>query len=204
MDSQAQSQYTSDGPTASSRHHTSTGHPLHLQQQYNSHNQHLPLFSPPYSTSPTSAFSGVVHQQQQQPGPGQWTTHRSGTTAMDEVLPPPHQSHQPQQQSQQSLKRDSTSGIMSQPNTKVESSSSSSSNGHGHHASDDPMPSTSDFVKKLYKCVFPFFFTTLGGRLIGRGCVGCWKTRRSRRLFRGDLRGIVSSSRCVTRRLDCV
>jgi len=28
-----------------------------------------------------------------------------------------------------------------------------SSNGQHHH--DDPMPSTSDFVKKLYKCVPP-------------------------------------------------
>ena len=158
MDSQA-SQYASDGPTssASSRHHTSSNHPF----QYNSHNHNLPLTfssspSAGYSSSPTtSAFSGVVHQQQQQqPGhSGQWghnTTHRSGATARDEVLPPPHLPHQPQQ-STKSLKRDSTGVIMSQPNnTKMESST----NGHGHHASDDPMPSTSDFVKKLYKCVF--------------------------------------------------
>lgn len=156
MDSQAPSQYTSDGPTssASSRHHT---------YQYNTHNHNLPLtFSSPsaaYSSSPTtSAFSGVVHQQR--PGPGQWgqnstTTHRSGATARDEVLPPPaHLPHQPQQQGTKSLKRDLTSGMsQQQPNTKVESSST---NGHGqHHASDDPMPSTSDFVKKLYKCVSP-------------------------------------------------
>ena len=160
MDSQV-SQYASDGPTssASSRHHTSSNHPF----QYNSHNHNLPLTfssspSAGYSSSPTtSAFSGVVHQQQQQPGHGgQWghnTTHRSGATARDEVLPPPHLPHQPQQ-STKSLKRDST-GVMSQPNnTKMESST----NGHGHHASDDPMPSTSDFVKKLYKCVEIFAF----------------------------------------------
>ena len=169
MDSQA-SQYASDGPTssASSRHHTSSNHPF----QYNSHNHNLPLTfssspSAGYSSSPTtSAFSGVVHQQQQPGHSGQWghnTTHRSGATARDEVLPPPHLPHQPQQ-STKSLKRDSTGVIMSQPNnTKMESST----NGHGHHASDDPMPSTSDFVKKLYKCVFNFFFPFVYGRLMG-------------------------------------
>lgn len=150
MDSQAQSQYPSDGPTASRHNHTGTGHnPFQYNNNHN-HN-HLPLTfsaspSAGYASSPTSVFSSGVHQQQQQPGQWGHTTHRSGATARDEVLQPPH--HPPQQQStSKSLKRDS----MSQPNNNTKAESSSSTNGHGHHASEDPMPSTSDFVKKLYK-----------------------------------------------------
>jgi osomolarity two-component system response regulator SKN7 len=176
MDSQAPSQYTSDGPTssASSRHHTGTGHPLHLHQ-YNTHNHNLPLsFSSPASAYSTSSPTSAFHQQQQ-PGPGQWghsgaTTHRSGATTRDEVLLPPHPpQHQPQQSQQgtKSGKRDSTGVMSQQPNsTKVESST----NEHGHHhASDDPMPSTSDFVKKLYKCVSHPFYHFFGEALNWEG-----------------------------------
>ena len=71
---------------------------------------------------------------------------------------------------------------------------------------DDPMPSTSDFVKKLYKFVhlsflslsfslnIDIFSLPIGFPYV---CVGCWKILRFRRLYLGDRRVIVLLSRYV-------
>ena len=78
--------------------------------------------------------------------------------------------------------------------------------GNGSRNADDSMPSTSDFVKKLYKFV-PFssfslsfssnidsFFSSIVFLYV---CVGCWKILRFRMLYLGDRWVIVLSSKYV-------
>jgi hypothetical protein len=61
-------------------------------------------------------------------------------------------------------------------------------------AQEDGMASTSDFVKKLYKCV-RCFHSSPDGQLTAWDRAGCWKTKRFSKSYVGDLKAIALSSR---------
>ena len=76
--------------------------------------------------------------------------------------------------------------------------------GNPSRTADDSMPSTSDFVKKLYKFVpFSFFSLSFSSNInflpIGflYVCVGCWKILRFRMWYLGDPWVTVSLSKYV-------
>ena len=65
----------------------------------------------------------------------------------------------------------------------------------GSKSADDSMPSTSDFVKKLYKFVPVSFILFKYRFFLPIRCVGCWRILPFRMLYLGDRWAIVLLSR---------
>ena len=164
------------------------------------------------TTSASTPSSSVSPSTRQHPQHFQQHQHHH---QLHNLLPPqPHGSYSPsisswphsrnllhQHQQQQQLYQPQQSNI------KREIMGKHLDTGNGSKNADDSMPSTSDFVKKLYKfvpfsLVSPFilfeyrscFFLPIGFPYV---CVGCWKILRFRRLYLGDRRVIVLLSRYV-------
>lgn len=130
-----------------------------LEQQQQG-NQHLlpPPPPPPHTQQPLAP-----QQQQPQQGPTRRTTR--GSKALQQQQQQGYQNIVPAITSTPSVKREqglSASGAGARDSNTMSSSSTrgdskegvvaATGSGAAHH--DDPMPSTSDFVKKLYKCVY--------------------------------------------------
>lgn len=118
-------------------HYPPPPQPQHLPHQ---HQHQLP---PPPPPPPAQA----QQQQQQAPTTRRTTRARANTQQQAYQNISPAVKREGQQSSRMSpIRSDSKDGV-------VASSSGAGASGTGHH--EDPMPSTSDFVKKLYKCL-PF------------------------------------------------
>ena len=164
------------------------------------------------TTSTTTPSSSVSPSTTQRPQHFQQHQHQHQLYNLVPLAPQPHGSyssslpvprskdllHQHQQQQQQYQPQ--------QSNIKREIMGKHLDTSNGSKNEDDSMPSTSDFVKKLYKFVhlsflslsfssnIDIFFLSIGFPCV---CVGCWRILRFKMSYLGDRWGIVLSSKYV-------
>lgn len=129
------------------QHHQNQQH----QQLYGYPQQQLSPVAPLGSTPYYSEAISPTHTSPPASATGNWPPHRTSNTREELHTRLPQQQYY---QQQVSVKREPLAATMSD---KMSAGPSSGLPQPATRTPEDPMPSTSDFVKKLYKCICSFF-----------------------------------------------